>query len=188
MKFTGPQATIIAAIIAVLGIAIGAFLNPLAEKVINRPTPTLSPTSLAIEKIPQDIFAYAGNNNPDGGYGVFVLIDDQENILNYKLDYSLPNDKYGYAGLAFNFHGSANLSAYNAIECVLLFSQPVDEIDLYIKDLGNNFNTIRVVSNGSGEMVLRYEFKNFPGINFNAVKEVGVVASTDFPPALTRWS
>lgn len=180
MKLTEPQAAIVAAIIAVIGIAIGSFLNPLAEKIINRPTPTLTPTSLAIEQIPQDIFAYAGNDNPDGGAGTFVLIDDDENILNYKLDYSLPDDKYGYAGLAFNFHGSMNLSEYSAIECVIIFSQPLDEIDLYLKDIGNNFNTIRVVSNGAGEMALRYEFKNFPDINFNAVKEVGMVASTDF--------
>ncbi|HSB02365.1 MAG TPA: hypothetical protein VLE49_17065 [Anaerolineales bacterium] len=179
MKLTGPQATIIAAMIAVFGIAIGSFLNPLAEKVINRPTPTLDPASLAIEQIPQDIFAYGGNNNPDGGNGVFVLIDDQENVPNYKLDYSLPGDKYGYAGLAFNFHESMNLSAYSAIECIITFSQPGNQIDLYVKDIGNNFNTIRVVNNVANEMTLRHEFKNFPNINFNAVKEIGLVASTD---------
>lgn len=180
MKLTGPQATVVAAIIAVIGIVIGSFLDPLANKVINKPAPTQNPTYLAVEQIPQDIFAYGGNNNPDGGSGVFVLIGDQENVPNYKLDYSLPGDKYGYAGLAFNFHESMNLSSYSAIELIIVFSQPFDEIDLYMKDIGSNFNTMRVVSSGANEMVLRYEFKNFPSINFNAVKEIGMVASTDF--------
>ena len=33
---------------------------------------------------------------------------------------------------------------------------------------------------GSNEMIVRYEFKNFPNINVNAVKEIGIVAKTDF--------
>lgn len=173
--------TIIVAIISLIGnLVLGYWQFILKPGEANQLTPTPNTTSLAIEQIPQDIFAYAGNNNPDGGAGTFVLIEDDENIPNYKLDYSLLSDKYGYAGLAFNFHGSMNLSTYNAIECIIIFSQPLDEINLYIKDISNNFNTIRVVNNGVNEMVLRYEFKNFPSINFNAVKEIGLVASTDF--------
>ena len=149
-------------------------------------TPVFTPAALnvsdtlAIEQISQDIFAYAGNNNPDGWSGTFVLINDREKVPNYKLDYSLLDDKYGFAGLAFNFHESMNLSAYSAIEFVIIFSQALDEIDLYFKDDGKNFNTLRVVSGGTNEMTLRYEFKNFPDINFNAVKEIGLVASTVF--------
>lgn len=174
------RATIIVAIIGLLGIIATAILNPLGQKLADNPASTPNSTSLSIEKIPQDIFAYAGNNNPDGGGGTFVLINDQETIPNYKLDFSLPGEKHGYAGLAFNFHGSMNLSEYSSIECIIIFSQPRDEIDLYFKDIGSKFDTIRVVGNGTNEMSLRYEFKNFPDINFNAVKEFGIVASTDF--------
>jgi hypothetical protein len=153
---------------------------PVSANVAGTSTITQEGTTLEIEKIPLDVFAYGGNDNPDGGFGTFVLINNSEIIPNYKLDYFLPGDKRGYAGLAFNFHEGANLSTYHAIEVVVLFSSPLDEIDLYVKDLGGSFNTIRVVGNGGGEMTLRYEFKNFPNINFNAVKEIGLVASTEF--------
>lgn len=175
------RATIIVALIGLLGIIVTIILSPLRQNIgSDKPDPTPDSTSLSIEQIPHDIFAYAGNNNPDGGGGTFVLINDQETIPNYKLDFSLPSDKRGYAGLAFNFHEGMNLSEYSAIECIVIFSQPRDEIDLYFKDIGSAFDTIRVVSNGANEMSLRYEFKNFPDINFNAIKEFGIVASTDF--------
>jgi len=180
MKLTAPQATIIAALIAVLGIVVGSFLNPFAEKLVNRPTPEPGSTAMAIEQIPQQIFAYAGNNNPDGGWGAFWLIYDEENVPNYKLEYSLPGGQYSYAGLAFLFTDGTNLSAYHAVESVVIFGGLNDVVDLYFKDIAGNFDTIRVANNGANEMVLRHEFTNFPDINFNAVKEFGIVASTDF--------
>ena len=176
------KGVILGALIGALATVITALLAfpPFQDWVRTWGKPVESQQEIAIEQIPVDIFAYAGNNNPDGGTATFVLIVDDANTQNYKLDYSLLGDKYGFAGLAFNFHESMNLSTYKVIECILIFSQPLDEINLYIKDIGKNFNTIRIVSNGSGEMALRYEFRNFPDINFNAVKEVGIVASTDF--------
>jgi len=180
MHLTGPRATILAAIIAVLGIAVGAFLNPLAEKLVNTPAPTQDPASLAIEQIPQQIFAYAGNNNPDGGWSSFWLYYENEGVPVYKFEYSLPDDDNGYAGLAFKFLEGANLSAYRAVECTIIFSQQSDVVDLYFKDIAGGFNTVRVANNGANEISLRYEFANFPSVNFNAVNEFGLVVNTDF--------
>ena len=73
-----------------------------------------------------------------------------------------------------------NLSDYNAVECVIQFNQTPDEIDLYFKDIAGNFDTIRIKSNNTNDMVLSYEFANYPNINFNAVKEFGLVVNTDF--------
>jgi hypothetical protein len=180
MNLTAPKATILAAIIAVIGIALGAFLNPLGQKLINQPLPTANPTTLAIEQIPQQVFAYAGNNNPDGGWSAFWLGYDDKSIPIYRLDYSLPTDKNGFVGLAFQFSKGQNLSDYHAIESTIIFTEPLDEINLYIKDISNNLKTIRVAGNGAAQMNVRYEFTNFPDINFNAVQEIGIVASTDF--------
>src|SRR5262245_5449613 len=136
MKITGPQATIYAAVIAGLFLAIGAFLNPLAAKIINQPGPTPSPGSLALEQIPQQIFAFAGNNISDGGTSQFWLMYDHATPI-YRLDFSLPSDKNGYAGLAFQFIEAQNLSAYHGIELTIIFGRSNDEIDLYIKDISN---------------------------------------------------
>ena len=180
MKLSGPQATIFAAIIAVIGIAIGAFLNPLAEKIINQPTPTPSLPSLAIERIPQQIFAFAGNNNPNGGSGAFWLIYDDAQTPIYRLDFSLPADKSGYAGLAFQFTEGQNLSTYHAIELTMIFGQSNDEIDLYIKDISNASGQVHIAASSTNEMFLRYEFANFNNVNFNAVKEIVLFSETKF--------
>jgi len=135
------------------------------------------PQALSIEQIPQQIFSYADTSS--GGWGAFWLIYDGD-VTTYRFDYWLPADKSGYAGLAFQFLKSGNLSSYNAVECVMIFSQPPDVIDLYFKDIADNFNTIRVTGNSTTEMALRYEFKNFTNIDFNAVKEFGIVVNADF--------
>lgn len=180
MQLTGPRATIYAAMIAVLGIAVGAFLNPLAEKLINRPTPPPNQTSIALEQFSQQVFAYAGNNNPDGGWSSFWLYYEDEGIPIYKLEYFLPDDRNGYAGLAFEFLKAVDLSAYRAVECTILFNQPEDVIDLYFKDIAGNLNTVRVANNNTNEISVRFEFANFPAVNFNALDEFGMVVSTDF--------
>jgi hypothetical protein len=182
-KITMIGAIVVAVISLVGNLVLGYWQFILKPSEVDQAETTQKSTSLAIEKISLDIFAYGGNGNPDGGYGTFVLVNDREKVPNYRLDYSLPEDGRGYAGLAFNFQEGVNVSAFNAIECVIMFKKPDDQIDLYIKDVATNFNTIRVVNNGANEMVLRYEFKNFPKINFNAVKEIGLVASTEFSTA-----
>lgn len=136
--------------------------------------------TLAIEDIPQNVFVFAGNNSPDGGSGLFSLVYDDKQAANYQMSYSLPEDKYGYAGMVFQFPKGYNLSAYKAIEFTIVFKDPGDQIDLFFKDIGNNNNSIRIASNTRDEMDLSYKFINFPNINFNAVKEIGVFASTEF--------
>lgn len=136
------------------------------------------PQVLSIEQIPQQVFGYADTNS--GSWGAFWLVLDGKNATAYRFDYWLPSDNSGYAGLAFQFLEGENLSTYRAVECVIIFSQTPDEVDLYFKDIANNFDTIRVASNNANEMILRYEFTNYPTINFNAVKEFGIVVNTDF--------
>jgi hypothetical protein len=135
--------------------------------------------SLAIEEIPQKVFVFAGNDNPDGGWGMFDLIYDNMHTPVYQMSYSLPDDKYGYAGLVFQFPDGYDLSDYTAVEFTIQFGEATDKIDLFIKDIGNNNNKISIAGNGENEMNLIYQFSNFPGINFSAVKEIGVFASTD---------
>ncbi|MBN2116645.1 MAG: hypothetical protein JW730_08745 [Anaerolineales bacterium] len=136
--------------------------------------------TLTMEAIPRDIYVFAGDDNPDGGRGKFSLICDDENIPNYRMEYFLPEDKYGYAGMVFRFPKGYNLSAYKTVRFTIMFKAPGDQVDLYVKDISRNDNSIRIVNNGKDEMNLSYEFTNFPSINFNAVMEIGVFASTYF--------
>ncbi len=137
--------------------------------------------ALAIEQVPQRVFAYYGQVENVGGFAKLdLLFDGTDGKPVYALAYNLPGDQTGYVGLAFQFEAGSNLSNYDAVECTVTFSQLSDVVDLYFKDIANNFNTIRVSNNGANEMRVRYEFTNFPKINFNAVKEFGIVVSSDF--------
>lgn len=137
-------------------------------------------STLAVEYIPQKVFAYAGNNNPDGGWSALSVVYDDAHKLNYRFEYSLPEDKYGYAGMVFNFPKGYNLSEYKALTFTIIFKNPTDEIDLFIKDISQNSNTVRIKGNGDERMELRYDFTNFSNVNFNAVLEIGLFAKTDF--------
>jgi hypothetical protein len=136
------------------------------------------PQLLLIEQFPQEVFAYADTSS--GGWSTFWLIYHDMDTPTYRLDYWLPSENSGYAGLTFKFTGGEDLSDYNAVEYVITFSQAPDEIDMYFKDIADNFDTIRITSNNTNEMVLRYQLTNFPNINFNAVKELGFAVNTDF--------
>ncbi len=137
--------------------------------------------ALAIEQIPQRVFPYYGEAENVGGFAkIEMIFDGIDEKPSYELNYNIPGDQKGYAGMAFQFVEGSNLSKYNAVECTVVFNQLSDVVDLYFKDIASNFNTVRVSNNGANEMMLRYEFTNFPKINFNAVKEFGIVVSTDF--------
>lgn len=136
---------------------------------------------LGIEQMSPRVFAYYGEADNLGGFARLELFFDAgAGKPSYELAYTLPSDQTGYAGMAFQFTQGANLSGYRAVEFVLVFTQPGDVVDIYFKDIAGNFNTIRVSNSGADEMLLRHEFINFPSINFNAVKEFGIVVSTDF--------
>src|SRR6266540_4954218 len=165
------------AIIGLVGGLLIAILSPFATKLANRPSPTPSPGSLAIEQIPQQVFAFAGNNNPDGGSGQFWLIYDDATPI-YRLDFSLPAGKYGYAGLAFQFTESQTLSPYHAIELTIIFGRSNDEVDMYIKDISKAEGNVHIAASSTNEMFLRYEFANFSNVNFNAVKEIVLFSET----------
>lgn len=139
------------------------------------------PAALEVEQASPRVFAYYGEAENAGGFGRLELIfDEGGQSPAYELTYNLPVDASGYAGMAFQFGAGLNLSKYAAAECELLFTQPGDVVDLYFKDIAGHFDTVRVSNNGADEMALRLEFVNFPGINFNAVWEFGMVVSTDF--------
>jgi hypothetical protein len=172
---------IIQAFAMIVVAVIGAIVGPIVTKCFTgEGCGNNEPKSIAIETMPQNVFVYAGNNSPDGGWGAFSLIYDEKQLPNYKMEYFLPDDKYGYAGLVFKFVDGENLSAYQAIELTVVFGAGSDEIDLFIKDISYNSSSIRITGSGTDEMVLRYDLKNFHDINFNAVKEVGVFADNNF--------
>lgn len=178
-KITATSAVIVAAISLIGNLVLGYWQLTRKDGDVT-PTPAPETNDLPLEKIPQQVFSYAGNDHPEGGWGALWLFYDAETRPVYKLDYSLPSDKYGYAGLAFQFTEGRNLAEYRAIECAITFGDPKDAINLYVKDISGISKTVRISGVGSKQMNVIQEFANFPGVNFNAVREIGFIAASDF--------
>ncbi len=167
------------ALIGVIGLVIGAIVGPLVEKGINSSHEENKVVSLPIEQISQKIFSYAGNNNPDAGWGTFWLIYDEEQKPTYKFEYDLPEDKYGYAGLAFQFDEPQNLDAYSGVEFTITFQEESGRVDFFIKDNASNNAQMQIASKRTGEDIIRYKFSSFPNIEFSAIKEIGLNVDTN---------
>jgi len=169
---------IIVAFIGIASITLGAIIGPIAEKWVNSLGEEKAPAVLSVEEIPQKIFPYSGNNTPDDGWSTLWLIYDQKQEPTYKFEYNLPGNSYGYAGLAFQFDEAQNLDAYSGVEFTIQFYETDGRIDFFVKDNTNANAQMQVVTKGTGEAVIQYKFSSFPGIEFSAIKEIGLNVDT----------
>ena len=129
-------------------------------------------TDVAVESMPVHIFAFAGNNNPDGGWSVLDIFYEDDSKPIYKFTYSLPTDgTSGYAGLAFKFEQEADLSEFESIS-FLLRIPPDEEVDLLIKDISGQELRYRLRGGPQDETEMDIAFSNFNDINLKAVREV----------------
>ncbi len=177
------RSTIIVAIIGLIGIVATAILDPLGQKWINQPTPTSTSTFYPIENFPQQDFPYFGDETSTGKSGVaalYVLYDGSNQFPRYLLDYNVPQEPSGYAGLSFQFTNGQNVANYNAIEFTIQFSDTNIPIDFYAKDITGQSSSIRILSSSTDKMNIRYALDDFSGIDFNALKEVGFNSDNTF--------
>ena len=167
------RATIIVAIIGLVGIVATAILNPLGQKWVEQPEPTPNSLSLSIEKLPVVVFVYDGRDEDLGGWSS-LSISYQNSLPNYHFSYSIPIDQTGYAGIAFRFIGGHNLSNYKRIEFTLQFDDMETEhmIDFYLTDISGQKSHVRMTEIGSDEKKESELLSNFAGINLNAIKEI----------------
>ncbi len=169
---------IIIAIIGLIGGLLIAILPPFVAKLAAAPTET---KGLAMEQIEQKIFAYYGEAENVGGFAkIDLAYDGVHEKPSYILNYNIPGDKTGYAGVAFQFKKSLDVESYRAIEFEIRFDAANVPIDFYVKDANKNGATMRILSTGTDPLRMRYELTNFKGIEFNALKEVGFNADNTF--------
>ena len=189
-KITGPQAVIIAAVIGAicgcLGIVAGAFLNPYAQKLINQPEPTPNPTSLVIEQVPFTIYTYDGERDSDitccAGWADFEYVNNANLSPEYLLNYALldDNSKYSYAGIAFVFAQSQNLSEYQNIEFTITFGDQVTQIEFNFEDIAQTKEPYRIVGEANTEGTYIVPLTNFGQIDFKAIRALSFQVDSDF--------
>ena len=172
-KITDSQAVIIAAIIGVVGIIIGAIANPLAKRLIDAPPVSDDQKTVAIEQLPITVFVYDGRDEGLGGWSD-LSISYRSSVPHYLFRYSIPANQTGYAGVAFRFVDGQNLSKYQRIEFTLQFDGKETDhvIDIYLVDISGQKRSVRLTEAGSDMKKKSELLSNFSGVNLNAIKEI----------------
>ena len=190
MKLTSPQATILAAVIAVLGIVVGAFLNPIATKLINKPEPTPNPRSVTIEQIPFTIYPFDGNDNPSCcvGQSYFEYTIDKDLTPIYGLDYILPeNDpRHGYAGIAFIFEQSQDFSNFETLEFSVNFGETINQVDVSMEDITLAEADFHITGSNAQANSFIVPISNFKKINLKAVRSIEFQVNSTYA-SKTNW-
>jgi hypothetical protein len=133
-----------------------------------------------IEELPVHIFAFAGNNNPEGGWSAFDFFVDPDLKPVYMFQYSLPTDgSEGYAGLTFKFEQGADLSEFRTLSFLLRIPTS-EEIDLVLRDIAGKELRYRLKGGPQSETQMDIALSNFKDLNLKAVREVMLFADTGF--------
>ena len=184
-RITDAQAVVLAAVIGVVGIFIGAIMTPLAKTWFEVPSTPESPKSLPIEQLPASIFPYDGRDENIGGW-TKLSVSYENSAPNYNLEYFVPSDQAGgYAGIAFRFtEEGQNLSEYQRIEFTIQFddAESKHEIDICIADISDKKICSRLASTGGTkrESHLLTNFSENSGVSLNAIGEISFNAHSSF--------
>jgi hypothetical protein len=176
------------ALIGAAGIAIGAiltaFLTPMAQRMFTAPVPTVSPMSIGIEEIPFTVYSYEGKNEPSCCVGEAELEFTNDSNLRpvYALDYLLPEDetKFGYAGVAFVFEPSRNLSEYKAIEFTIIFGEGANQADVNLEDITLTDVSFHITGEENQQKSIVVPLVNFMGVDLNAVRSIEFEVLSDY--------
>jgi hypothetical protein len=148
-------------------------------------TPTGESKVVSIEEIPFKVFAYGGVNEPNGGQGsgTLTLVRNGITSTEYYLDYYLPDEGDGYAGLAFRFLDSQDWTPYEFVEVTISFEDKEASCDFGVRDITGEVGYVRLGgSDPSSDIALTISGKqqtakiplatNFKSVNQKVVYEL----------------
>jgi hypothetical protein len=108
-------------------------------------TPTIERKVFSIEEIPVKVFAYGGVNESQGqGSGTLTLVRNGITGTEYSLEYFLPDEGDGYAGLAFRFLDPQDWTPYEFVEVTVSFEDPEASCDFGIRDIADKIGYVRL--------------------------------------------
>lgn len=185
-EITPAKATIVAAIIGVIGICLGAILTPVVEKLINQTTSTRRMTSLRLEENPFTVYPYDGEHDDDVdccfGMADFEYVLDSNLEPGYALQYEIPaiSEKFGYAGIAFVFEQSQNFSEYKKIEFSVAFTNEAEKFELNFEDIAGTKEPYLIVGKLDSENTYVVPLNNYKAVDFKAIRAISLQVDTQF--------
>jgi hypothetical protein len=155
---------------------------------------------LLIESMPSSVIAYQGRDE-DGGLGAsWLSIEYTEgNNTIYKFQYSLPDEKYGYAGFLYEFSKPQDLSGYKFIEATIDFGEQA-VCDLWIIDndggkqkahLGDGVaysGDITTNTAGKTQTIRIPLHTNFGSIRLDVIKQIEFSVDTNLSPGYHHFT
>jgi hypothetical protein len=139
---------------------------------------------MALEQLPYTIYPFDGESDEDpnccAGRAYFELANSPDKSLAYGLNYNLPDasSKFGYAGLAFVFASSQDLSAYESIQFTIVFSDQTNKADINFQDITKLKVPYHIVGNGRSETKIIVPLSYFTGIDLKAIRAIGFQADS----------
>jgi len=183
-----------AIIAALIGFALGYAVVPMFFSSRSSSLQSADGKSLPIESVPLFVSAYGGegDQNIRKGTGRLSIMYDETSTPGYVLDYTLPGEGYGYAGLAFKFINSLNLDRYEFIEITLQFKDEQTRCEFAIADISKKANYVPVgigvlptagvtMNSENNRQIYKIPLKElYKDVDLKAIQEMGVFCDTDF--------
>jgi hypothetical protein len=158
-----------AVIILIAGFALG----------IQSQTNNTDSNILTIEQLPYNIYPFDGQSDEDPAccFGrAYLQIDNSSpKDLAYGLNYFLDGDatKFGYAGFAFVFTTSQNLSTYESIRFTIIFGDQSNKADINFQDITKLKVPYHITGNGQSENKFIVPLSQFGKIDLKAIRSIG---------------
>jgi hypothetical protein len=181
------------AIAAVVGFVLGYLAVSVFFSSRSTSPQSIDDKILPIESVPLFASAYGGegDENVKKGSSRLSIAYDGTSTPRYVLEYTLPSDGYGYAGLACGFSRSLDLEKYEFIQVTLQFNDKQTRCKFAIRDISLKANYVPVgigvlpttgVTTTSENNGLTYKIplkENYKNIDLKAIDQVGVLCDTD---------
>jgi len=170
--------------------------TPLTQLITPTGTVQVMPTPdenilLLDSSIPSQVFPFSGGNDPQiQSQGRMLITYEESGTINYKLDYSLPEQGYTWAGIAIQF-SPMNLAKYEYIQLELKSSNIKACCELKLADKSDNnvyfllgdsprLNSGVVITVDEDRLVIKIPLRgNFDGVNLEQIREVSFISNSN---------
>lgn len=127
--------------------ATALIVAPTIEAVSN--TINANDEGVPIESIAQQVVSFDGRDQQKAGIGKLVIVWDEQNLYDYRLEYTMPSEEEAYAGIYFAFSPTEDLNRFNSISTTISFSNSSAQCAIYLQDQNGVQSYVRLTDAGT---------------------------------------
>jgi hypothetical protein len=128
--------------------------------IIGDQLPTTTPADLLeVDEIPGEVISFDSREKGLMGSGQLIVLRNNDGTKDYKLDYNIPSQGDGYAGIYFSFVPTIDLTQYTNVEVLIGFPGDSAKCDIYVQDQNQVQSYIRLTREGTKDTGRNVVFK-----------------------------